>query len=36
MSEFWAYEGGDVLCIAMLSVLCVLCLTSARLFVRKL
>lgn len=36
MSDFWAYQGADTLCIALLSVLCVICLTSARQFVKKL
>lgn len=36
MSDFWAYPGADKFCIALLSVLCVICITSARQFVKKL
>jgi len=36
MSDFWGYQGADVFCIVLLSTLCVICLASARLFVKKL
>lgn len=36
MSEFWAYDGADMFCVVLLSILCVICLLSARFFVKKL
>ncbi len=36
MSEFWGFEGADILAIVVICVLCVLCLYQARVWVKKL
>ncbi len=36
MSEFWGFEGADILAIVVICILCVLCLYQARVWVKKL
>lgn len=36
MSEFWGFEGADILAVILICVLCVLCLYQARTWVKKL
>ncbi len=36
MSDFWGFEGADILAIVVICVLCALCLYQARVWVKKL
>ncbi len=36
MSEFWGFEGADILAVVLICVLCAACLYQARTWVKKL